>query len=188
MKMQLGQKEVPCAAGLQFGSRYVGGLLPGQVLDYLPEEQMSEVRNLEEFAGMLVIDKWTGNSNGRQAVFHRKARERRYRAVFVDQGYGFHAGEWRFPDTPLRGVYARNSVYAGVMGWESLQPWLERAEKMEAEKLWAIAETVPPEWYGGDVRAMERLVEKLLERRSRIRELIVQFRESSRGPFPKWVG
>lgn len=188
MKMQLGQKEVPCAAGLQFGSRYVGGLLPGQVLDYLPEEQMGEVRNLEEFAGMLVIDKWTGNSNGRQAVFHRKARERRYRAVFVDQGYCFHAGEWSFPDTPLRGVYARNSVYAGVMGWESLQPWLERAEKMEAEKLWAIAETVPPEWYGGDVRAMERLVEKLLERRSRIRELIVQFRESSRGPFPKWVG
>ena len=188
MQMQLGQKQVPCAAGLQFGSRYVGGLMPGQVLDYLPEEQIGEVRNLEEFAGMLVIDKWTGNSNGRQAVFHRKARERRYRAVFVDQGYCFHAGEWSFPDAPLRGVYARNSVYAGVTGWESFEPWLGRAEQMAPEQVWAIAETVPPEWYGGDVREMERLVEALLLRRSQIREWIVQFRESSRGPFPKWVG
>jgi hypothetical protein len=188
MQMQLGQKQTPCAAGLQFGSRYVGGLLPGQVLDYLPEEQMSEVRNLEEFAGMLVIDKWTGNSNGRQAVFHRKARERRYRAIFVDQGYCFHAGEWSFPDAPLRGVYARNHVYACVAGWGSFEPWLSRAEQMEPERLWAIAETVPPEWYGGDVREMERLVEALLTRRGRIRELIVQFRESSRQPFPKWVG
>jgi hypothetical protein len=35
-----------CAGGLQFGSRFVGGLMPGQVVDYLPEPQMEEVRNL----------------------------------------------------------------------------------------------------------------------------------------------
>jgi hypothetical protein len=35
-----------CAGGLQFGSRFVGGLMPGQVVDYLPEPQMDEVRNL----------------------------------------------------------------------------------------------------------------------------------------------
>ena len=40
-----------CAAGLQFGSQFVGGLMPGQVVDYLPEPQMEEVRNLTEFAG-----------------------------------------------------------------------------------------------------------------------------------------
>lgn len=34
-----------CAGGLQFGSRFVGGLMPGQVVDYLPETQMEEVRN-----------------------------------------------------------------------------------------------------------------------------------------------
>ena len=187
MQMQMGRAEERCAAGLQFGSRYVGGLMPGQVVDFLPEEQLGEVRNLEEFAGMLVIDKWTGNSNGRQAVFHRKPREKRYRATFVDQGYCFHAGEWRFPDAPLRGVYARNQVYAGVIGWESFSPWLERVERMEPETIWAIAEAVPPIWYGGDLRDMERLVEALLERRSRVRELVVQFRESSREPFPKWM-
>ncbi len=54
--------------GLQFGSQFVGGLMPGQVVDYLPEQQLDEVRNLAEFAGMLCIDKWAGNCNGRQAV------------------------------------------------------------------------------------------------------------------------
>jgi hypothetical protein len=46
-------------AGLQFGSRFIGGLMPGQVVDYLPEPQLDDVRNLAEFAGMLALDKWT---------------------------------------------------------------------------------------------------------------------------------
>jgi hypothetical protein len=180
-----GQQEL-CAAGLQFGSRFVGGLMPGQVVDYLPETQMDEVRNLEEFAGMLALDKWTGNCNGRQAVFERKPRERRYRAIFIDQGYCFNAGEWTFPDSPLRGVFPRNLVYAGAIGWESFEPWLARIEEFDAAKLWAIAEETPPEWYGGDVRTIEHLMEQMLVRRGRVRELIEAFRDSDRRPFPNW--
>ena len=59
-------------------------------------------------------------------------------------------GSGRFRTAPLRGVYARNRVYAGVTGWESFEPWLSRMEAMAAETLWEIAEEVPPEWYGGD--------------------------------------
>jgi hypothetical protein len=121
---------VKCQAGLQFGSRFVGGLMPGQVVDYLPEEQLAEVKNLGEFAGILALDKWTGNANGRQAVFTRKQRERRYRAVFHRLGYCFHAGEWKFEDVPLRGVYYRNDVYREITGWESFEPWLTRLETM----------------------------------------------------------
>jgi hypothetical protein len=160
--------------------------MPGQVVDYLPEQQMDEVRNLAEFAGMLVVDKWTGNCNGRQAVFERRPRERRYRATFIDQGFCFNAGEWTFPDAPLRGVFARNQVYAGVRGWDSFEPWLSRVEDFAAEGLWKIAEEIPPEWYGGDLRVIERLMEMLLQRKSRVRELIGQFRESNREPFPQW--
>lgn len=187
LHVDLGREQERCRSGLQFGSRYVGGLMPGHVVDYLPEEQLGEVRNLKEFAGMLVLDKWTCNSNGRQAVFHRKPRERRYTATFVDQGYCFHAGEWNFPDAPLRGVYARNLVYAEISGWESFEPWLTRVETIAAEVVWQIAETVPPQWYGGDLGDMERLITMLLARRTRVREQIVQFRESGRNPFPKWV-
>jgi len=188
LEMDLGKTKERCRAGLQFGSRFVGGLMPGQVMDYLPEEQMAEVRNLGEFAGILALDKWTGNANGRQAVFTRKQRERRYRAVFIDYGYCFHAGEWRFEDNPLRGVYYRNDVYREIAGWEAFEPWLTRLETMPAETVWAAASEVPPEWYGGDMSEMEALVEKLLARRDRIRELIEGFGRSDRGPFPKWVG
>ncbi len=178
-------ERVPCAAGLAFGSQFVGGLMPGHVVDYLPEEQVGELRNLPEFAGMLCIDKWTGNSNGRQAVFLRKPREKRYRAVFIDQGFCFHANEWTFPDSPLRGVYPRNLVYEAVTGWDSFEPWITSLEEMAPETLWAVAEQVPPEWYG-DPAALEVLMEQLLKRRSRVRELITSFRESARKPFPNW--
>ena len=187
MQLDLGRgMKARCEAGLQFGSRFVGGLMPGQVVDYLPVSQLEEVRNLHEFAGMLVLDKWTGNCNGRQAVFERRQRERKYRAVFIDQGFCFNAGDWSFPDAPLRGVYPRNVVYAAVTGWDSFEPWLSRAEEFRAETLGIIAEEVPPDWYGGDLSEVERLLERLLERRGTLRELIVAFRDSGREPFPKW--
>ena len=188
LEMDLGRTRVRCEPGLQFGSRFVGGLMPGQVVDYLPEEQLGEVRNRGEFAGILALDKWTANANGRQAVFTKRQRERRYQAVFIDFGYCFHAGEWRFEDSPLRGVYYRNDVYREIAGWESFEPWLTRLETMPAETAWAAAAEVPPEWYGGDLGEMEALVEKLLARRSRIRELIEMFGKSDRKPFPKWEG
>ena len=187
MELDLGRGvRARCEAGLQFGSRFVGGLMPGQVVDYLPEAHLGEIRNLPEFAGMLVVDKWTGNCNGRQAVFERKARERKYRAIFIDQGFCFNAGDWNFPDAPLRGVYPRNLVYEQVTGWESFEPWLSRVEAFRGEALGRIAEEIPPAWYGGDPGTLERLMEQLLQRRERVRDLLAAFRDSGREPFPKW--
>ena len=186
LEMDFGRTREKCRPGLQFGSRFVGGLMPGQVVDYLPANELSELRNLAEFAGVLALDKWTGNANGRQAVFARRPREHRYRAVFIDYGYCFHAGDWKFDDAPLRGVYHRNDVYRGVTGWSSFEPWLSRLEGLPASTVWAAANEVPPEWYGGDLSEIEALVEKLLARRSRIRECIDAFRVSDRHPFPNW--
>ena len=175
------------AAGLQFGSRFVGGLLPGSTVDYLPDEQLEEVSNISEFAGVLCLDKWTGNCDGRQAVFTRRATQRKYQVTFVDQGFCFNAGDWKFQNAPLHGIYARKSVYAKVTGWESFEPWLTRIEHIEQNIICEITEAVPPEWYGGDEAALERLVKLLLCRRSRVRELITSFRYSDRAPFPNWV-
>jgi hypothetical protein len=52
--------------------------------------------------------------------------------------------------------------------------------------LWPLAEEIPPEWYGSAAEELEQLLETLLERRSRVRELILSFKESSRRPFPNW--
>jgi len=186
MEMDLGHRRERCIAGLHFGSQLVGGLMPGHTADYLPEEQLMEVKNLREFAGALVLDKWTCNANGRQALFHRKGREKRYNATFIDQGFCFNAAEWRFEDAPLRGVYVRNAVYKDVTGWESFEPWLSNMEQADPQRIWEIVEVLPPEWYDSGVEALEKLVETLMERRARVRDLILEFRESSREPFPKW--
>ncbi len=186
LNILLGQNAIACAPGLQFGSRYVVSPLEGQVLDYLPSDMLDRVRNLETFAGMLTVDKWTCNANGRQAAFWRKMKERKYTVSFIDQGYCFNAGEWTFPDFPLRGVYARNEVYAGVRGWKSFEPWLSNIENMSEDVIWAEAGNIPPEWYGGEWDELEKLVKKLIERRGIVRELIEAFRVSPRRPFPEW--
>ena len=116
--------------------------------------------NVADFARVLVLDKWTCNADGRQAVFHHKTpRSRRYTATFVDQGYCFNAGEWTFPDYPLRGVYATNCVYQGVTGWEAFEPALTGAEEMDLDAIWRCAADIPEEWYEGDRDGLHRLVE-----------------------------
>lgn len=175
-----------CKPGLQFGARYVCDPAEGQVFDYLPESMLPRVRNLAAFAGMLVADKWLGNANGRQAVFWKKLNERKYTATFIDQGYCFNAGEWNFPDSPLRGVYARNLVYQHVRGWESFAPWLARVENFDPDAVREIAEAIPPEWTGNDWTPLENLMQAIIDRRSKVRDLISAFRNSSRQPFPAW--
>ncbi len=180
-----GWREI-CSSGLQFGSSWSGTLMPGQVIDILPEEQLQRLRNLEEFAGMLAFDKWTSNADRRQAVFQRTARAKQYSAVFVDQGFCFNAGEWSFQDMPQRGVFERKSVYSVVTDWDSFEPWLTRIEQFSPDVLWKIARTVPPEWYWEDLYLLEELVETLLVRRSGVRKLISELRQSSHTPFPNW--
>jgi hypothetical protein len=175
-----------CASGLQFGSQFAGGMISRQLVEYLADEQLLNARNLDQFAGILAFDKWTGNDDYRQVVYRRNGGERGYSAVFIDQGSCFNMGQWNFRDAPLKGVFAQNGAYSAVTGWNSFEPWLSRIEQFNPQLLWEIAEAVPPEWYGGDTCALDKLVEKLISRRWRVRELIDQFRQSSRIPFPHW--
>jgi hypothetical protein len=189
MNIQLPGSTVPCKEGPQFGSLYAVSPLVGQVFDRLPLEVLSRVQNLATFAGILAMDKWTCNSDLRQATFWRTLRQRTYRTTFIDQGHCFNAGEWNFPDHALRGVYSGNEVYEQVTGWESFQPWLSRIEHMEQTVVWGIAASIPPEWYASDWSALQRLVERLLERLALdvIRRSIGAFQLSARHPFPNWI-
>jgi hypothetical protein len=195
---------IPCTPGLQFGSRYPGDPRQTALHDFLPDEKLPEVDNLHDFAGMLVFDKWTCNTNGRQTVFF--ATQKRpaaspgaaqdeggtaavpaYHTVMIDQGFCFNAGEWNFPDAPLRGLYARSRVYEGVIGMESFAPWLDRIEKQMTERVLAeLAEEIPPAWYEDDYDTVLRLLEQLYRRRKRIPELLLSAKGSNRQPFPYW--
>jgi hypothetical protein len=185
LRIQLAGQTIPCRSGKQLGALYVG--CPGLIFDYLPTDLLAKVRNVEDFARVLVLDKWTCNADGRQAVFFRRTpRSQRYTATFIDQGYCFNAGEWTFPDYPLRGVYATNCVYQRVTGWEAFEPALTKAEEMDIGAIWRCAADIPDEWYEGDREGLHRLVESLHKRRGLIRRLVTLFGESARKPFPNW--
>jgi hypothetical protein len=143
---------------------------------------------------MLVFDKWTCNTNGRQTVFFLEGGgtteqgAMHYKTHMIDQGFCFNAGEWNFPDAPLRGLYARNRVYEGVTGMGSFAPWMERLEKQMTERvLDEIIRLIPPEWYEDDYDALLRLLEQLHRRRSRVPDLILDAKRSNRQPFPNWI-
>jgi len=187
LRMEGAGSSALCKSGLQFGARFVCDPDEGQVFDYLPESMFERVKNRETFAGMLALDKWLGNANGRQAVFWKKNGDRKYRVTFIDQGYCFNAGEWTFPDLALHGVYYRNFVYQHVKGWESFDPWLSRIEDFSPKTIQEIAGMIPPVWYGNDWDALKAMVDIIIKRRQpRLRELITAFRDSSRNPFPAW--
>jgi len=158
----------------------------GEVWDWPSGSMLGRVRNLREFAGVLAFDKWTGNADGRQVVFHKEMRERKYTASFIDFGYCFNAGEWSFADAPLRGVYGLNDVYREVESWDDFAPWLQRIETFPEQHLRRIADEIPFEWYGERFE-LQRLLDCLLARRSIVRLLIEDFRTSSRNPFPNWA-
>ena len=126
------------------------------------------------------------DADGRQAAFWKRRGERKFTASFIDQGYCFNAGEWSFPDAPLRGVFGSNDVYAGITGWESFEPWLSRIESFPESSLWPLVDQIPSEWYDSAADELGQLLSRLLERRTRVRDLIVSFKNSSRNPFPNW--
>jgi len=186
LNVQLIHQTVPCQAGRQFGSEYAVSPLIGQCFDYLPTETLGKVTNVTRFCAMLALDKWTGNTDARQAVFWRENKQRLYTAAFIDQGYCFNGGEWTFPDMTLRGVYGRNEVYASVTGWPAFVTSLGLIENIKPDIIRSIADQIPCEWYDSNSRALGVLVEMLVDRRTVIRPLIDAFRMSVRNPFPKW--
>ena len=205
--IELPRSRMPVCTGLQFASRYPGDPRQLTLHDFLPDELLTGVVNLHDFAGMLVFDKWTCNTNGRQTLFFEERSGRtelhgnspgaspgaeagsggRYKTVMIDQGFCFNAGNWDFPDAPLRGLYARNRVYYGVTSMNSFGPWLERLEKRITEQvLGELADEIPPEWYEDDYDAVMRLLEQLNRRRNRVPELLLAAKNCTRQPFPYW--
>ena len=185
--IQLARGRKKLRSGAYFGSRYPGEPADTAVYDFLPDELLAEVENLEDFLGMLVLDKWTCNTNGRQAIFYQRQGGSRYSALMIDQGFCFNAGEWNFPDAPLRGLYARVRVYQSVTGIASFEKWLHRLETgINESVLDKIGSGIPPEWYNFDHDALYQLLEQLLVRRRRVRDLIVAAKDTYRQPFPNW--
>jgi hypothetical protein len=192
--VQLGRGRYPCSPGLCFGSRYaskadpLGARTMLEVYDFLPRDIMSRVTNLVDFAGMLVFDKWTCNTDGRQVVFVRVA-PRSYNVVMIDNGFCFNAAEWNFPDAPLRALYALPYAYEAVLGIHTFEPWLQLLEtKIDKQWLAEAADEIPREWYAQATNPLAALLDKLERRRTSVGELLRSACAGSPLHFRNWAG
>src|ERR1700733_1477753 len=196
--IQLGSRHQAVEPGWHFGSRYPGDPSKVMVYDFLPDTLLDKVVNAGEFLGVLAFDKWMSNADARQSIFFRarlrqwspSASEPAPRAGFVaymmDHGYVFDGPHWKFPDSPLQGLYFRPNVYQRVRGWEDFQPWLDRVVYFPEEIVDAAQKQIPPEWLAEDAAALQAMLEKLMSRRRRVPDLIDDSRRGRLNPFPEW--
>lgn len=186
--MELPRQRVPCQPGLQFGSRFFGDVRIANTLGVSPQGYPFPPQQLNNFAGMLVFDKWTCNTDGRQIMFLWKCEGQRHPMVMIDQGFCFNCGAWNFPDAPLRGLYTPRSVYADIRSLDDFEPWLGRLEtEFNLSMLFDAANGIPPEWYEFRTESLHKLLEHLNRRRSIVRELLRSACKGLPQYFPKWV-
>ncbi|HSY31278.1 MAG TPA: HipA family kinase [Verrucomicrobiae bacterium] len=179
--------------GKCFGSKYLtprmasshrpNSVVPGD----LNRAYLSKLRNLEDFAGMLVFDKWACNTDPRQVVFVRN-EDNRDSVVMIDFGYCFHGPNWRFPPYTSIGVFGEWYVYNAIEGMEAFEPWLQILENDLGEDVIAsLASLIPPIWYDFDVVALRLLLTSLNERRKLVREMLQHSCSINCHSFRNWM-
>jgi len=181
----------PCRPGLCFGSRLVS---TQNVVDFLPDDLLRNLRNLYDFVGTLVFDKWVGNDDHRQVVFARESdKENRspyrvYRAAMIDNGHCFGGPRWDVSAAPRQGLYIQPLPYLNIQGFSEIEPWLERLDReMRPSVLEEAASEIPAEWYDGDRQSLAALLATLDDRRRTIRHLLLDMRRSAPDFFPSWA-
>jgi hypothetical protein len=196
--LQLGSRKIPAKPGWHFGSQFPGDPARVAVYDFLPDALLKRVNNLPHFRGVLVVDKWMGNADGRQSIYFRarigewtpgqgsQPHRIGFLAHMIDQGYIFNGPEWQFSDSPIQGLAPRPLVYEGVKSWDDFQPWLDQVMHFPEEVVDEACKQIPPQWLNGDEHALEQLLVKLLRRRRRVADLISDCRCAKVNPFPNW--
>lgn len=193
--IQLGTKRVAVEPGWHFGSLFPGDPATLAVYDFLPDALLPRVVNPREFLGILVADKWLANADSRQCVFYRAQISARgvpsgrvgFVALMIDHGYGFNGPHWQFQDSPLQGLYFRPNFYQDVRGYDSFEPWLGQVRHFPWEVIDRASKQLPPAWIEGDEASLQRLLEQLMARRSKVAELVRDCTRGRYNPFPNWT-
>lgn len=181
-----GISERPYAAGLQFGSEFVGGLLPGRNIEFIVPGQVPLVSNRQDFFGILAFDRWTCNNDARQVVFVRSGRSKSLQAYFVDYGNCFGSSTWQLKQPEMQSLYRRRSVYSDVTGLASFEPWLAKLRTLSIDLLWQGFTYMPSAWYKESPIHPEELVEALDKRRHVVPDLLTSLALAWPEDFPSW--
>jgi hypothetical protein len=201
VRIRLANRETAVSPGFHFGSRFPGNPDRDAIYDYLPDVLLTQVYNLSHFLGIFAFDKWTANSDSRQAIFVRQRVSRwidgadvaplkkSFVALMIDHGFVFDGPEWTFSDLPAQGFYFRPIVYRGVRGLDSFEPWLTRIREAPSQLFDEAVRDMPRQWLTEeDEAALERLVDQLFRRCARIGTLIEESVRVRPSCFPAWAG
>jgi hypothetical protein len=192
--IQLGNQTLTPECGWAFGSRFPGDPNITAIYDFVPDSLLAQVENRGEFLNVLAFDKWTGNADGRQAIFFRaklkewaprsKAGPKKlgFVALMIDHGFIFNGPHWNFTESALQGLYPRRMVYEQARSLQDFEPCLGRILNFPDEVLDRAIRRIPPEWIEQEEEELDRLLQTLLRRRTRVAELL----EQSAGAFLNW--
>jgi hypothetical protein len=192
LSFTFGTRTAPVESGWHFGSRYPGDPARTAVYDFLPDALLHKVANLADFRAVLVFDKWAANADGRQSVFYRAlvrggaSPSPAFVVLMIDHGFAFDGPNWDLPESAPQGLYARHMVYEPVRSLEDFEPWLKLVNHFPEEVIDRAWKATPPEWIEGDEDALQRLLERLFERRKRVAALVEACRTMRSSPFPNW--
>lgn len=191
VRFHLGQKELSAEPGVALGSRYPGDPDRLAVYDFFPSSLLRRVSNYGQFIGALVFDKWVGDTDKRQAVFHSQSVDRHdggaMIATFIDNGFVLGGADWDLNSVgPLAGLYHDKVVYADITCLDSFGPWIVGIENLREQEVWRIITELPEEWLADDGDRLRALIERLLRRRKRLFALIEDVRRAAPALFPNW--
>lgn len=196
---QTGAEPIPPQPGWHFGSRHPGTPQSTAIYDFVPDALLEQVANAEQFLAVLVFDRWVANADGRQSVFFRAQlkdwlsrpgippRKMGFVALMIDHGFSFNGPHWDFPESALAGLYPRRAVYSKVRSIGDFDPWLTRVMNFPEQVLDRALRQIPPDWIGNDDDDLDRMLNRLLDRRKRIPELLYSCRDAIGNSFPLWT-
>jgi|SRR6185437_79585 hypothetical protein len=155
-------------AGLHFGSRLV---IPGNsenLYELLPRSWFGLIRNREDFIGVLLFDLWANQADNRQAIFIQNVVDRSIKAIFIDQGCLFKAGNDHQPNS-AKALYLDSLIYTNLDIDSIISIWEARFLSFDWEKIKSVAASgaIPAQWYTPG--NLDRIVSGMIERQSLLR-------------------
>lgn len=185
MVIEQGDLRTQYEAGIQFGSETaIDASGTTQVFDYMPPSLVRWVDNLPEFAGALVLDAWTGNTDFRQVVYVKAPTSMVLKPMFIDHDRSFAPFFDPKSERELPAIHFPD-FYDFIRGWGSFEPWLTIAETAGRTELEPLVIGFPPEWKVSDQLSAE-LLEYLIKRRGDIRIQIERLCSGKILRFKNW--
>jgi hypothetical protein len=176
LEFDMGNRKVPIAPGVHFGSRCPVDPERKAILDFLPRRLMNKVGNLPDLLLAFVFDKWVNQVDARQAVYIRErsaAAAGSFRVYLIDHGQSFGGTHWELRDGGLTALYRDRSIYESPTAHSECHSAVDRINELPETSLFSIENEIPEEWFQpGDREEMTRLLELLCGRRTKLHDTV----------------